>query len=229
MKNRIFKNPFQLASLSLSLLMCLFFVSCDDDSMVIEEEPMATSDAMVNIPFFVETVDFNLPSDPSDLLFENRLHNPLLAPDGHQITWGEFSAVRGTINVECSPEGTQVNLRVTGLIPDGVYTIWNVSVKDPGFDPAAEMFNIVGIGASGKGDGSDNTFVAGPDGTAEITTISQGGDLSMFGELSDCPLSEQFEWHVVGTYHLDGRTYGPDLGPDGTVAEQFGFIFQNGN
>ena len=27
-------------------------------------------------------------------------------------------------------------------------------------------------------------------------------------------------------YHIDSQTYGPDLGPDGTVVEQFGFIFR---
>ncbi len=91
------------------------------------------------------------------------------------------------------------------------------------------MFNITGIGAAGKGDGSDNTFVAGPDGTAEITTISPGGALSMFGEIGNCGLTDQFEWHVVAAYHIDGKTYGADLGPDGTVVEQFGFIFTRDN
>ena len=62
-----------------------------------------------------------------------------------------------------------------------------------------------------------------------LSSVSPGQQLSMFGEIGHCGLTDEFEWHVVGTYHIDGKTYGPDLGPDGTVAEQFGFIFRNQN
>ena len=221
--------PFNLISFCLAI--GLFLTSCSDDNETVIETPVpeATSDAVVNIPFFVVNANGELPSSPDDLLFDVRMKNPILAPDGHQVTWAEYSAVRGNISVECMDEGTYVNFRVTGLIPDGVYTVWNVTVKEPGFDPSAEMFNITGIGAAGRGDGSDNTFIANPDGTAEITIVSPGGDLSMFGEIGNCGLTDQFEWHVVGAYHIDGKTYGPDLGPDGTVVEQFGFIFNRDN
>ena len=225
------KKSFHFIVLSLFTICSLFFVSCSDDEIILVEPPLAsaTSDQLVNIPFFVLTADGNMPSNPDDLLYDARMKNPVLAPDGHQVTWAEYSAVRGSINVDCTEAGVKVNFRVTGLIPDGVYTAWNISVKAPGFDPAAEMFNITGIGAAGKGDGSDNTFVAGPDGTAELTTISKGGPLSMIGEMAHCPLDGQFEWHVVVAYHIDGKTYGGNIGPDGTVVEQFGFIFQHGN
>ena len=225
-----FKNQFSVFCTSVCLLLVVAFTSCSDDDQVAVEptpdRPMAISDQVVNIPFFVETESRELPSNPNDLLYENRKHNPVLAPDGHQLTWAEFSAVRGDIMVECTDAGTYASLRLTGLIPNGVYTVWNVTVQEPGFDPAAEMFNINGIGAAGKGDGSDNVFTADAQGTTEISLTSPGGNLSMFGEIRHCALTEQFEWHVVGSYHLDGNTYGPDLGPDGTVAEQFGFIFR---
>ena len=215
---------------SIKFALLSFFVisfgllSCSDEET--PANPSITSSEVVNIPFFVETADKQLPANPEDLLFENRKHAPVLAPDGHQLTWGEFSAVSGAIQVECVEAGTKVSMQLKGLIPNGVYTAWNVSVKAPGFDPSAEFFNITGIGAAGNGLGKDNVFIASADGTAEITTISQGGPLSMFGDLADCPMINQFEWHVVGTFHIDGKTYGTDLGPDGTVAEQFGFIFK---
>ena len=178
------------------------------------------------LPIFVETDARELPSAPDDELYEARLHQPVLAPDGSHVTWSEYSAVSGSIEVECTSEGTLISLDVTGLIPNGVYTIWNVTVKEPGFNPQVADMNITGIGAAGKGDGSDNVFTADADGNGAITLTSGGGDLSMFGDIEPCSLTGEYEWHVVGTYHIDGQTYGPDLGPDGTVAEQFGFIFR---
>lgn len=38
---------------------------------------------------------------------------------------------------------------------------------------------------------------------------------------------EEFEWHLVGLYHIDSKTYGPVRGPEGTHAEQFAFIFKD--
>jgi len=232
MKTYFLKNLSLIKPLAFILVASLFLASCSDDNddVVVDPQPeTATTDEIMAIPFFVETMDGNLPSNNSDLLYENRTHAPVTAPDGHQVTWGEFSAVQGNISVECRDEGTHYNLRVTNLIPDGIYTIWNVTVKSPGFDPSntAEMFNITGIGAAGRGDGTDNTLIASPNGTIEITLTSPGGALSMFGNIGNCALTDEFEWHVVGSYHIDGKTYGPDLGPDGTVAEQFGFIFKN--
>ncbi len=235
MTRSFFKNATILFSFTL-IAVCFFcLTSCSDDEQVaidpieppIEEKVTASSDQVVNVPFFVVNEAGELPANPDDLLYDVRMNNPVLAPEGHQVTWGEFSAVRGALTAECRDEGTYVNFRVTGLIPNGVYTVWNVDVKDPGFDPAGEMFNIIGIGAAGRGDGSDNTFVATAEGVAEITLVSPGGDLSMFGSIGNCALTDQFEWHIVGAYHIDGMTYGPDLGPDGTVVEQFGFAFRS--
>ena len=220
-----------LNSMTKTLLIALTFVfaftSCSDDDK--EPNPTATSSDIVNIPFFVQTADQELPSQASDLLYEGRVGQPVLAPNGEQVTWGEFAAVRGSVEVECTENGTRVALDLTGLIPNGVYTIWNVTVKAPGFDPAAEMFNIIGIGAAGNGLGEDNIVVASAAGTAKIETISPGGAMTMFGEIAACSLTDEYEWHVVGAYHIDGNTYGPDLGPDGTVTEQFGFIFTTAN
>lgn len=219
---------FKLKSLFSLVLIVAALASCnkDDDAF---EGPTTSNDNIVAIPFFVETADGQLPSDPSDLLYEIRKQEPVIAPDGHHVTWGEFSAIQGSASVKCTEKGTQAVINVSGLIPNGVYTIWNVTVKAPGFDPSKADFNITGIGAAGDGNGQDNVITASPSGTISITTKSLGGSLSMFGEIGDCPISDEFEWHLVGTYHIDGKTYGRDLGPDGTVAEQFGFIFQNPN
>ncbi len=35
------------------------------------------------------------------------------------------------------------------------------------------------------------------------------------GEIEDCALTDELEWHVVGMYHTDCETHGPVSGLDG--------------
>jgi hypothetical protein len=146
--------------------------------------------------------------------------------DGKQLTFGEFSTVRGTLTVEGREGGTRVALDLTGLIPNALYTIWNVTFHEPGYDPSIEENNIRGVGVIGKSDGSASYFRASPTGTGKISAFTPQGALSMFGEIAAHPFEDEVEWHIVGAYHMDDKTHGPDLGPDGTVVEQFAFIFK---
>ena len=223
MKNlRVIRNRRSLKMMAVLALSFLFSACADDDGGA---NPGTSTDQVTAVPFFVQTEGNELPSENDQLLYEVRKNLPVLAPDGHHLTWGEFNKVTGTCQVECTEAGVKTTLELSGLIPDGVYTIWNVVFDSPGMDPAQEMLSIDGVGAAGIGDGSDNSFVASSEGKAEITINSPGGTLSMMGTMGNCPLTDNFEWHVVGSYHMDGKTYGPDLGPDGTVAEQFAFVF----
>ena len=212
-----------LKIITLSLII-VGFSSCSDDDE--GANPGTTSNQIITVPFFVETVNKEMPSSGDQLLYETRNHEPIIAPDGKHLTWADFSTVTGSVVVDCVPEGARIGLNLKGLIPDGVYTIWNVTFEEPGMDPSQEMLSIDGLGAGGKGDGSDNYFTASATGTASISMVTPEGPLSMLGTIGACPLTDNFEWHIIGTYHIDGKTYGPDLGPDGTVAEQFGFIFK---
>lgn len=221
MKTSIF-NSAKLV-IAFSIAMSFLFASCEKENTV--EGPAASNDQVMIVPFFVETADKQMATEPTQALYSKIQHQPVLAPDGKQVTWGEFSAVEGRADAQCTDSGTQVTLTLTGLIPNGVYTIWNASFEAPGFDPTDAMLGIDGLGAAGKGDGSDNAFTASPTGTASITILSPGGDLSLFGNIGACSLVDDFEWHVVGAYHIDGETYGPLIGPDGTYVEQFGFAF----
>lgn len=201
-------------------------VGCKDDDFVQPNEKL-TSNEMIAIPFFVVDENGSVPSNPTSPLFDVRKQNPVIAPDGHQVTWAEYSDIRGTMTSECTASGNKVSLDVEGLIPNGIYTIWNVTVKAPGFDPSMEGFNVTGIGAAGKGDGSDNRIQASANGEISITLTSPGGPMSMFGNIGACPMTDEYEWHLVGAYHIDGQTYGGDLGPDGTVCVQFAFIYNS--
>ena len=181
-------------------------------------------DAIVHVPLFIEDASGQPPSAPDTPLFEVRKHNPIVAPDGHQVTLAEFNAVQGSASVKCVTQGTHVTLHLTNLIPNGVYTVWNLVFKAPGFDPS--FANLIGLGAMGSPDGAQNSFRASANGEGSVSAITGAGSLSMVGSIGACALTDEFEWHVVGAYHLDGQTHGATLGPDGTAVEQFGFIFK---
>src|SRR5262245_19717154 len=179
---------------------------------------------VVHVPFFVQGSGGQPPTSASSPLFEARKGNPILAPDGHQVTLGEFNAVEGTASVQCVSRGTHVTLQLSHLVPRGVYTIWNLVFKEPGFEPT--FANLIGLGAIGSPLGAENGFRASASGEGAISAITPAGPLSMRGSIGACAPLDHFEWHVVGTYHIDGQSHGPAPGPDGTAVEQFGFIFK---
>src|SRR5262249_7496779 len=102
---------------------------------------------VVHVPFFIQDANSQPPTSPGTPLFEARQHNPILAPDGHQVTLAEFNAVSGYVSVQCLNGGTHVTVHLANLIPKGVYTIWNLVFKAPGFDPS--FANLIGLGAIG--------------------------------------------------------------------------------
>jgi hypothetical protein len=202
-----------------------------------QSAPVRSSSIMA-LPFFV--VDGNGASiDPATAsantpLFDARAYVaqnaliPVTAPDGRQVTWGEFTTVRGDIAVKCIEQGTHVVLNLSNLIPKGVYTIWNVTFNEDGFQvphPLNLAPSFIGVGPSGPSDGSRNTFTASASGQASISTITPQGPLGTFGQIGGCALTDEFEWHVAGLYHMDGLSHGSNLGPIGTMAEHFAFVF----
>jgi len=222
MKTNILKSALLLVVTALLMTSC----TKNDNDFI---GPKTTNDAVITVPFFTIDENGQMPSADDQLIYEIRKQNPIITPAGKHLNWGEFSTVKGISDVQCEENGVRVKLDLTGLIPKGVYTVWNVVFDAPGMDPTQEMIGVDGLGAAGIGDGSDNVFTASSDGKASIEILSPGGTLSMLSntDLGTCPLTDNFEWHVVGAYHLDGQTHGPSLGPDGTAIEQFGFIFKN--
>lgn len=211
------------------LVMTLFVVgvACENGDTEIKLPSIASSE-IVTVPFFVQDESGQTPVSDNDLVFEVRLNNPVLDASGDQITWGEFNSVKGKVDVMCNPDGFTVELKLTGLIPNGVYTIWNVTFKDGGIDPTAEMMNIRGLGCLGVDDGTENHFIASAEGEGTISAFTPApASLSMMGDIKACPIADEIEFHIVGAYHMDNKTWGPQLGPDGTAVEQFAFIFKN--
>ncbi len=185
---------------------------------------------------FMSTTDGMLDS-PDDLLWDAEpcdpdhpeVLQPVFAPDGHQLTLGELSQVRGRATVRCNDRGTRVTLRLSGLIPGGVYSIWLLTFGEPGFTP--DFAHLIAEGSLGLPDGSLNTFVACARGRAFLSVHQPPGTVSEFGEVTDCLLDE-FEFLLAGAYHPNGLTYGPTPGPPDApnmfcyFVEHFGFVFR---
>ncbi|MBC3757426.1 hypothetical protein H7U19_03345 [Hyunsoonleella sp. SJ7] len=229
--NNFYNLTKPLKSLGLLITAVLSLTACETDDVSSDANlnlPNMTNNEVITVPFFVENGNGDMPSSSEDLLYEFRLLNPILNREGNHLTWEDFSTVSGIASVACMEGGFEVEMQLSGLIPNGVYTFWNVTFHDGGMDPSKEMLNIRGIGCIGASDGSENYFIASNDGTGYIKAFTQTpNSLSMIGDIKACPLSDEVEFHIVGAYHLDSKTWGADLGPDGTAVEQFGFIFKN--
>ena len=223
MKNR--RNG--MISMVLFAMLATVNLACDDEKKV-TVMPSAFNSEIVTVPFFVTNTDGNMPGNDNELLYEVRVNNPVLDVDGNQLTWKDFKTVNGGINVQCKEGGFEVDMELSGLIPNGVYSFWNVTFKTGGMNTDMEMMNIRGLGCIGSVDGSENYFTASADGKGTITAFTQTpNQLSMMGDILSCPLSDEVEFHVVGAYHMESKTWGSNLGPDGTAVEQFAFIFKN--
>ncbi|HEY6166687.1 MAG TPA: hypothetical protein VI454_01515 [Verrucomicrobiae bacterium] len=147
---------------------------------------------------------------------------PLIAPDGHHITLGEWKAASGIAQIKCGDKGSHVVLRLSGLVPNGVYTVWLATFQSPGLTP--DFANLIGLGALGAPDGSQNIVVASANGDATLSVVHPAGDLSLFGS-TGC-LSDEFEVLLWLPLHVNGQTYGPEPGNECNLGFQGAFSFK---
>ncbi len=179
----------------------------------------------------VSDVNGNLPASGDTLLYDKRPCQPgdpltpIIAPDGHQVTFGEWTAVAGEAAVKCITEGSHVVVHLSGLIPNGQYSCWVVAFDPPGFD--GTLNNAFTFGPLGLQDGSQNPFVADAEGDGQISGILPPGPMSIIDKRPfDGCLTDEFEFHVAVAYHIDGMTHGPTPGPVCTWAVQRAFMFK---
>ncbi|GAC1480070.1 MAG: hypothetical protein NVS1B4_25080 [Gemmatimonadaceae bacterium] len=172
-------------------------------------------------------------SPPGTPVF-GHLGSRVTAPDGHQLTFSEFTKPMGKISLECNKAGTEVEVHLKGLVPKGLYTMWLLIFERPGFDPT--FAHLTGLGAVGPNDGSANSFTAKANGTGELETVIPAGRLSMGPAdgvptkyVTSCLLTSEFEIHIVGGYHypypMPKQALWPNPGPDEKFIEQFGAVF----
>ena len=164
------------------------------------------------------------PSTPAGTLLFNRTFRgqpnpqfcePVLNPDGSQMTLGQYTAVTGKAAVKCNRRGTHTVFNFTGLRPNGVYTIWIVlpdSIPGP----------PIGVGGIGSSAGV-NSFVADATGEGQIGRVTPEQDLSIFGHVGACMLDAPLVFELV--YHADGQAHGGDPGPPNTWVTNARFFY----
>lgn len=218
-----------LANLS-TLVILLALASCHKVDDIFDhikdgdhEEKSYETDEIGPVHLFLADAAGEAPSDPQGPVYESRKMNPVVSPDGHHLTLEEFDGVKGSMKMTCTKKGTRVDLELEGLIPFGLYSVWVLVFEEPGFTP--DFAYEIAEGVPGGNEGFRSSFVAGSDGTGTYSEIVPAGDMSFFGNITNCLLDE-YEVHIVGAYHLDGQTYGGELGPDGKAVEQFGWVYQ---
>ncbi|HKA53062.1 MAG TPA: hypothetical protein VKJ47_05320 [Candidatus Binatia bacterium] len=153
-------------------------------------------------------------------LFEFTGCNPLMAPDGHQLTLFEFKAVQGVAFNRCVDGGTETVVYFNGLVPGGTYTVW-LGVGEAFFRPPPPFD---AQGALGRTDPIENFFTANEDGEGVLSRTTPAGPLSALGEVGPCWLDAPAQLHLV--YHNDGQTHGPVPGPRDTWVVIARFLFR---
>lgn len=168
----------------------------------------------------VRTEDGSVPTSASDSLyavnvFSNMVQVPIIGPDGSHVTRGEWDNAEGTLEIFCSAQTTIMEFDFSGLLPEGVYTLWVGPTNGT---------EILGTGALGDRSGSENILDVDSQGNAQISVTMDPGSLSVFGTISSCLLTNLTDMMLILDYHIDGQTHGASPGPDGTEVGHLYFI-----
>lgn len=150
------------------------------------------------------------------LVFEQPLGelHPIMAPDGHQVTLSEWQTATGSATVFCKDGTTVYQMQFNGLIPNGVYTIWNFLLTRPLAPTDGIDFSVDINGNGALGNGTLNSLVASDTGAASLEVTVGEGPLSMFGMQPSCAITSVPGFILVINYHIDGQTHGSIPGPD---------------
>jgi hypothetical protein len=161
---------------------------------------------------------------PGTLLFNRNPEaaitcDPLLAPDGHQLTLGEFKAVKGMAKVKCVSQGTHSVLHFSGLVPNGVYTVW-LLIFGNGYP------DVTAAGALGTTNPIENFFTASASGEGQLSVTTPEGPLSAFpGPRQEACWLNEVVVELWLVYHSDNQTHGPEPGPPATWVTHARFLF----
>ena len=125
----------------------------------------------------------------------------------------------GTMTVECSARGTTLRFSLSGLVPDGSYSLWLFvfATSRAGATPG----EVTAAGALGRGDGRSHEFRADTWGRAELVVMQPEGRLSAFGAVRGC-LADVPQWRVVGGHHPRRVRAGTRMPAGGEIVEHFG-------
>ncbi len=160
---------------------------------------VTAGDNDMNAPLFKTAV--KVPHNP----FDPKAVGPHPKGEPMGMTLGQWLKHRGTGTYTCTDGTGSLEAEFTGLVPDGVYTMWHAFVALPPTDPFSGILDL----PLGARDGSESVFRAAADGTARFTH-SFKPCLQMTGEWITSMLAI--------AYHSDGKTYGAYPGDFGLNA-----------
>src|SRR5713226_8721201 len=147
---------------------------------------------------------------------------PVLAPDGDQITLGEFRQADGRVLVKCINTGTLSVVHFSGLIPKGTYSVWQFIFANGASMPRTAAGAAGDNGITGA---IQNFFTASEAGEGQLSVTSPPGPLSAEGTLNGCWLDNPLV-RLELVYHIDGATHGSRPGPMDTWVFQAVFLIE---
>lgn len=118
------------------------------------------------------------------------------------MTLGEWLRHSGSGTYSCTNGTGTLDLTFTGLVPNGVYTMWHAFMAMPPPEPFTGTLDL----PLGARDGSESVFTADGNGNASFSHTFQ-----------PClQMSDTWTTSMLAiAYHSDGLTYGGDPGPFG--------------
>ncbi len=150
---------------------------------------VTTGDHDMNAPLFKTAVEVkHNPFDPKAV-------GPHPKGEALGMTLGQWLKHRGTGTYTCQDGQGTMRLEFSGLVPNGVYTMWHAFMALPPTEPFSGTLDL----PLGARDGSESVFTADADGNAVF-------------EHSFAPCLEMSDVWTTSmlaiNYHSDGKTYG---------------------
>ncbi len=118
------------------------------------------------------------------------------------MTLGEWLKHQGTGTYRCTNGAGTLEASFSGLVPNGVYTMWHAFIALPPTTPFSGTLDL----PLGARDGSESIFTADENGSASFVHSFQP-----CLEMSDVWTTSM----LAINYHSDGKTYGADPGEFG--------------
>lgn len=163
-------------------------------------------DNNMKAPLFKSAIEIeHNPFDPAEL-------GPHPKGEPFGMTLGEWLRHSGTGEYRCENGEGQLRAEFSGLVPNGVYTMWHVFIALPPTEPFSGTLDL----PLGARDGSESRFEADKKGEAEFVHNFQP-----CLEMSDVWTKSM----LAINYHSDGKTYGGDPGAWGLNAHIPLFVF----
>ncbi len=177
-----------------------------EQDVYIEREPgsgtvyrVTPGDHNMNAPLYATAE--GVPHDP----FNPDAIGPYAKGQPLGMTLGEWLRHSGTGTYSCQNRTGTLDLSFSGLVPNGVYTMWHAFMAIPPPVPFTGTLDL----PLGARDGSESVFTASADGTAQFEHTFQ-----------PClQMSDTWTTSMLAiNYHSDGLTYGGHPGSFGDVA-----------